>query len=176
LLLLKADATSVSQNLASRKNQRQNNTYLTSLGDPPFLQVAESPPDSPTNHTINYHPRPPPKMKPATAIFTLQSALLLSNALYTFFFPAAASSPPSPLEGTPIAVIHAMSLSSLGLAISYGFAAYRGDRAFMWAAVPGRFLAAAIFAWHGGPWGWRGVAGFEVLTGGLSLGALWWEG
>ena len=40
--------------------------------------------------------------------FILQGVVLLANAFYTLFFPNAAVSPPSPLEGSPVGMVHCL--------------------------------------------------------------------
>ncbi|KAJ9604716.1 hypothetical protein H2200_010830 [Cladophialophora chaetospira] len=101
----------------------------------------------------------------ANLFFGTQGVLLVLNGIYLLLFPEkAATDAWSPLFGTPIPVVRAMSVSSFTIGGFYLLAVYRRDRVFMALSTPGRFLAFAVF-WilNGGPW--RNVAMFEEVMG-----------
>jgi len=105
--------------------------------------------------------------------FTLQGTLLLANGFYTLFFPDAAAEPPSPLAGAGTGVVHALSMTSFSLGVSYLIAVYQRNRMYMAAAVPLRFLALFVFLRHGNKW--RKVGVYEAAMGTLTAGTLLWE-
>lgn len=126
-------------------------------------------------------------------VFGTQGLLLLANGVYTLLYPLKAAEPSSPMAGTPVPVVHAMrcvyrptprssffcfsntetcSMTSFSLGFFFLQVAYQGNRDFMVTAVPMRFLAAGVFAYHGGKWG--NVALYEATWGLVSIGALMW--
>jgi len=105
-------------------------------------------------------------------VFGLQGLLLLANGVYTLLYPKKAAEPGSPMVGTPVPVVHAMSMTSFSLGAFFIQVGYQGNREFMVTAVPMRFFAAAVFGRHGGAWG--NVAAYEAAWGAVNIAALMW--
>ena len=114
-----------------------------------------------------------PPFRPVDYFFSLQAIFLLGNGIYSLLLPESATVSPSPLHGTPIATVHALSMTSLTLSAMYFITVYQRNRLMMASAVPLRAMAGFVLWGDGGEW--AKVAVYEAAMGALVAGSLLWE-